>query len=133
MRFYLVYFSVLVPLIFAVFNYSLGQTTSTEQQTITENHNIISTSSTPRQTSLSMNISTIIQPNKQNHSSHEQLELRSPLITNLSNKYDASSATPSSSSTLYSTPYQHARSTTRGKRKYFANHLYENTRNMFIR
>ena len=37
MRFYLVYFSVLVPLIFAVLNYSLGQLAPSQTTTTTEN------------------------------------------------------------------------------------------------
>jgi len=126
MRFYLIYFSVLVPLIFAIFNYSLGNIIPTQhQQTTIEDRNLIETApANIRNNFLNMNMSTMLQTN-------EQFELRSPVISNLLNTHNEPSLTRSSSSTIYATPQQRRRSFIKGRRKYFANHLYENTRHMF--
>ena len=96
MRFYLIYFSVLVPLIFTVLNYSLGQ-----EPTIIQNPTTVI--SAP---SLNTNIGERSSPNDSNY---EQIELRSPLVFNL---------LPSSTA-----PQQNSIGT---KRKSLANHLYEN-------
>jgi hypothetical protein len=159
MRFYLVYFSVLVPLIFAALNYSLGQLTSTQQQeqqqeqqqqqpppTTIENRHLPVTisaarSSTATYSSLNVNNSKLPQTtppipisHERDNSLTEQFELQSSLITNLLDEHDGSQ-TPSSSSPPSTTTsvHHHRSSTRRGKRKYFSNHLYENTRNLFAR
>jgi hypothetical protein len=119
MRFYLIYFSVVVPLIFAIFNYSSGQlTSSTQQQTIIENHDIILRSPNVKNSSLNININT-----------NEQFELRPPIMSNLLNKPDELSAVPLRSLPTLSNIHP---SIIRGKRKSFANHIYENTRNLLI-
>ena len=104
MRFYLIYFSVLIPLIFAVFNYSL---LLTQTPVIIENQ---------------ANVLTTIHENKiieTNDTPGEQIELQAPLV-----KVNESSAS------ACSTPHQQRRqSLKRLKQSYFANHLYENTRN----
>jgi hypothetical protein len=154
MRFYLIYFSVLVPLIFAVLNYSLGQLTSTQQQeqqqppppTTIENRHLPVTIpaarfSTATYSSINVNNSKLPQTtpplpinHERDNSSTEQFELQSSLITNLLDERDESQ-TPSSSSPPSTTAsvHHHHRSTRRSKRKYFSNHLYENTRNLFAR
>ncbi len=162
MRFYLVYFSVLVPLIFAVLNYSLGQLTpmqtSTnrpintittamplEQQTNLENPNRIGT------TFLNSSETDYEKFRRRNSSlkrkrdcSNEQFELQSPLMTNLMHDNDTldereqflispSSSSQSSAIHIHSDSQQHRPSIT-GKQKYFSNTLYEKcSRNMLIR
>ncbi|CAF2584916.1 unnamed protein product [Rotaria sp. Silwood2] len=143
MRFYLIYFSVLVPLIFAVLNYSLGQLTSTQQQTIAENHTTSitipsATSHTDTQNSVNMNITEALQTTTYikrqiDNSSNEQFELQSPLIANLLNERDESFITLSNSSPTSTTLSTDHRSIIGEKQKYFSNRLYENTRNMFLR
>jgi hypothetical protein len=135
MRFYLVYFSVLVPLIFAVVNYSLGQLT-VQQQTVVENRNMNMTSP-PVLMSLSdtQNIGKSSEKREQNNSSNEQFELRSPLLANLLNERDEFVVTPSSSSQSSTTSPSnyHRLRIGKHKQKYFSNHLYENTRNIFMK
>ncbi|CAF3587790.1 unnamed protein product [Rotaria sp. Silwood1] len=140
MRFYLIYFSVLVPLIFAVLNYSLEQLTSTQQKTIMENHATNLTippgiSSTDTQISVNMNISETLQTKTSkkheiDNCSNEQFELQPPLIANLLNERDESFVTLTNSSTTLSTDH---RSIIGDKQKYFSNRLYENTQNMFLK
>ncbi|CAF1048440.1 unnamed protein product [Rotaria sordida] len=147
MRFYLIYFSVLVPLIFAVLNYSLGHFTLTQQQqqqqqqqTIVENHTISETipsptRSTDTQNFVNMNISKEFQKRTSikreiDNTSNEQFELQSPVIKDLLNERDESFLTISNSSTTLSTDH---RSIIGDKQKYFSNRLYENTRNMFLK
>lgn len=126
MRFYLVYFSVLIPLIFSVFNYSLTQT-----PTVIENQaNILTTSTTVQENSLNLISKRILQTNDV---SNEQLELQTPLIANLLTKPDESSASPSISSTTFSTPHQQHQSPNKTKPNYVTNHLYENTRNVSMK
>ncbi len=111
MRFYLIYFSVIIPLIFAVFNYSL---ILTQTPMVIENQSNVSPAPIT------------IQENKiaqTNDSSGEQIELQAPLVTNIPVKHDESSAS------ACSTPHQHRRQSLKKlKQNYFANHLYENTR-----
>lgn len=122
MRFYLIYFSVVVPLIFSIFNYSSVQLTSTQQQTIIENRDIILTPPSIRNSSLNVNTNTILQTN-------EQFELQTPVISNLLDKSDELPTVPLRSSPILSNTHQPILTE---KRKSFANHLYENTRNMII-
>ncbi|CAF3316143.1 unnamed protein product [Rotaria socialis] len=128
MRFYLVYFSVLLPLVFALLNYSFVQLQSTQQQTTVENYatsGIIqpaAASSTDTNGALNMNKSEIFQNQTSikrdlNNSSSEQFELQSSLIKSLSNEDNRLIDTPS---------------TIRKKQKYFSNRLYENSRTLFI-
>ena len=150
MRFYLVYFSVLVPLIFAVLNYSLGQTTPT--QTSTTNEITITRASIGQQTSIeddNMNLFDERKNGKRNSSlkreqicSNEQFELQSPLMSNLIEESDENEQYPaspsmSSQSSTFPTSHSHSqyqRSPNKGKRKYFSNNLYENySRNMLMR
>ncbi|CAF4214220.1 unnamed protein product [Rotaria magnacalcarata] len=113
MRFYLVYFSVLIPLIFAVLNYSLGQLTPTvkaaaatttttratanitaatltEEQTIVENHNRI----VPLiiMNSIDANNDKLIKQKSSCRNeqvcSNEEYELQSPLMTSLMHDND---------------------------------------------
>jgi hypothetical protein len=157
MRFYLVYFSVLVPLIFAVLNYSLGQITPTQTSTINE---ITTTrASIGQQTNIeddNMNFTDrnngkLMQRNslfkREQVCPNEQFELQSPLMSNLIEEEDGiddneqflvSPSTSSQSSTIPPTQTcshaQHHRSPIKGKRKYFSNNLYENYgRNMLMR
>jgi hypothetical protein len=106
MRFYLVYFSVLVPLIFAVLNYSLGQLTPTQTSTnaATAAVNTITTHIPPMEQPIHLenrnmtlppfrisadvgNSSKFLPRNsslKRKHSqSPEQFELQSPLMSNI--------------------------------------------------
>ncbi|CAF1392940.1 unnamed protein product [Rotaria magnacalcarata] len=129
MRFYLVYFSVLLPLIFAVLNYSFVQLQSTQQQTTVENYTTsgiiqpAAVSSADTNGALNMNKSKIFQSQTSikrddlNNSSNEQFELQSPLIKPLSDEENQLIDAPS---------------TIRKKQKYFSNRLYENSRAMFI-
>ncbi|CAF2557290.1 unnamed protein product [Rotaria sp. Silwood2] len=160
MRFYLVYFSVLVPLIFAVLNYSLGQLTQTqktttstipmtnltEQQTNVENRNVIipiflNSTDTNNDKLIKQNSSI----KNERICSNEEYELQSPLMGNLVNEndgideheqYPTSLSSSSQSSTIPATnthTQQHQSSLT-GKQKYFSNNLYENyNRNMSMR
>ncbi|CAF1065225.1 unnamed protein product [Rotaria sp. Silwood1] len=162
MRFYLVYFSVLVPLIFAVLNYSLGQITPTQKTTTST---IPTTTLIEPQTNIENRTVTIpILMNstdtdndklvKQNSPlksericSHEEYELQSPLMSNLVNENDGmdkhehehdlpSPSSSSQSSTIppVQTHSQHHRLPLTGKQKYFSNNLYENyNRNMSMR
>lgn len=104
MRFYLVYFSVLVPLIFAVLNYSLGQITPTQTSTNTT-MNVITTTTIPleqqtnnidnRQNNVTtlMNNSTDIENEKliqrslslkrKRDCTSEEFELQTPLMSNI--------------------------------------------------
>jgi hypothetical protein len=136
MRFYLIYFSVLVPLIFTVMNYSSSLSTigipSTEQR---EQHNEPMASSVPivdpsMETVNSNRRQVSLMPSSFEHerpiSSIEQIELRSPLIVNVLPEHDECRSV-SASSTNSSIKNQ------RSKPKYFANHLYENTRHIFRR
>lgn len=127
MRFYLIYFSVLIPLIFAAFNYSLTLTEPTP--TIEDQDNMLTTSPIVQENSLNINSNKILQTNDP---SNEQFELQPPVIAKPLNKDDEPSASPSISSITFSTPHQHHRPSKKKKRNYFANHLYENTRNMSI-
>jgi hypothetical protein len=111
MRFYLVYFSVFVPLIFSAINYSLGQFTSTQQPlSPIENHN----------TTLStVSISKLLQTRTSIRQERGDLTNRPIELENLVDENYESFTTPPSSSSM------------RGKQKCFSNQLYENTRNMF--
>ncbi|CAF1042221.1 unnamed protein product [Adineta ricciae] len=158
MRFYLIYFSVLVPLVFAVLNYSFGQLTPNQEQqqqqeqrqqqnrqtqaqpSITvENHHADATNSAARSSiatysSLNLNISkspaTVTPPIITDRD--EQFELRSSLIGNFSTENEETSTYRSGSSTPISA--QNNRPTSgQNKRKYFANHLYENTRSLLAK
>ncbi|CAF4971750.1 unnamed protein product, partial [Rotaria magnacalcarata] len=134
MRFYLVYFSVLIPLIFAVLNYSLGQLTPTvkaaaattttratanitaatltEEQTIVENHNRI----VPLiiMNSIDANNDKLIKQKSSCRNeqvcSNEEYELQSPLMTSLMHDNDGTDErehyqiTPSISSQSSATP-----------------------------
>ncbi|CAF1272285.1 unnamed protein product [Adineta steineri] len=151
MRFYLIYFSVLVPLVFAVLNYSLGQLATTQeqeqQQPLTmENHHTTLTNSAGRSSTAtysSLNITTSKSPqiatppiiHEQDNISHEQFELQSSLMINLFNEPDETLITPSSSSPPSTTPSTRLQqpSIKRNKRKYFSNQLYENTRSLFTK
>lgn len=114
MRFYLVYFSVLVPLIFAVLNFSLGQLTPTQTPTnlpTTVATNLITPSPIPieqhpqqqqpadfgSRTSTYMKSNNINQEKllrrnssskTQHHYSNEEFELQSPLMSNESQDND---------------------------------------------
>ena len=161
MRFYLVYFSVLVPLIFAVLNYSLGQLTPTqtsttdaaapasaEQQTNNDNHNMtVTTFINPPDTNnrKSMQRNSLLK--REQACSNEQFELQSPLMSNLIHEIDEIDEheqflnSPSSSSQSSTIPVthpcthtKHYQSPVAGKQKYFSNNLYENySRNMLMR
>ena len=156
MRFYLIYFSVLVPLIFTVINYSLGTPSSSpvialtgpSVSTIEPHHLTPSRSpaivvSTEMQNSFNTSVGKYLSPatpteNDRKASPNEQFELRSPLIANLLHEHDERDETlltPSSSSRSPTvTPsHHHRRANNFSKQKYFANHLYENTRNIFRR
>ena len=115
MRFYLIYFSVLIPLIFAAMNYSLKQLPSTQQQLSTiENDNSIVTNG--------VNISRLLQPTTTIIHRERDDSLNRPIeLENLVGGHRESSETPSTSSII------------RGKPKYVSNNLYENTQNMFLR
>jgi hypothetical protein len=161
MRYYLVYFSVLVPLIFAVLNYSLGQLTPrappteeitntiitpTEQQINTENRHMTGTTVF---NSPDTNTGKISKRNsslkRERDYSNEQFELQSPLMTSSIHENDGIDepeqflVSPSSSSQSSTTPtihshHRHHRTPITGKQKYFSNNLYENySRNTFIR
>lgn len=111
MRFYMIYFSVFVPLIFAAFNYS--QTTIPIENPMIEEENPIV-------------LNRMVQTN-------ESVQLQSPIMMNLLNRQDQlSSPSPSSTSTVLSTPRQSHR---RGKqhRNTFINHFYENIRNIYTK
>jgi len=108
MRFYLVYFSVLVPLIFAVLNYSLGQmtpppqtstnttmnaTTTTipiEQQTNIENRHINVTTfmNNPTDTNNEKLMQRSLSLKRKRDYTNEQFELQSPLMANLMHDND---------------------------------------------
>jgi hypothetical protein len=162
MRFYLVYFSVLVPLIFAVLNYSLGQLTPTQTSTNTTINAITTTMPIEEQTDIEnrhINVTTfmnstdtnnerLIQRNlslkrKRNYS-NEQYELQSPLMSNLIHDNDGideheefliSQSSSSQSSAIHThADIQHHQPPITGKQKYFSNNLYEKySRNMLIR
>ncbi|CAF1618166.1 unnamed protein product [Adineta ricciae] len=124
MRFYLVYFSVLVPLIFAVLNYSLGQLTPSQTTTTTITANALPTTATStivaspsgqsaintenRFISTNETITTrLIQRNaslkRERGCSSEEFELQTPLMSNLMHEdnqmenQEHSLVTPSSS------------------------------------
>ena len=141
MRFYLIYFSVLVPLIFTVMNYCLAQSAAAssplllnnQQDMVIENRpmTIMTISATPPPPPMTIEIPhTTIVKRERNGPTHEQFEMRSPLIANLMHEREesivASTESSRSSATL---PSEH----TAGKRKYFSNHLYENSRTLFMR
>lgn len=131
MRFYLIYFSVLVPLIFAILNYSFVQLTSTQQQTNVENY---TTSGTVRPATLSIDTNDsmtrtheprIFIKSPSPDSSNEQFELKSALIKPSSNELNESiTSTPTSDN-------QQNQPIVGGKQKYFSNRLYEDTRTTF--
>ncbi|CAF0927939.1 unnamed protein product [Rotaria sordida] len=158
MRFYLVYFSVLIPLIFAVLNYSLGQlaptqkittntipmTSLTEQRTDIENHDVtvpifMNLTDTNNDKSIKQNSSL----KNERVFLNEEYELQSPLMTDLVNEndgideheqYPTSPSNSSQSSTIATTHIQHHRLPLTGKQKYFSNNLYEKyNRNMSMR
>ena len=153
MRFYLVYFSVLVPLIFAVLNYSLEQLTpgqetntnaltmtpSTEQQTNIENRKISlkPLNSTDRRSGKLIQQNSL--PRSERIRSNDQYELQSPLIAHADNENDgidkhkqllatvSNSSEPLSKLTAHTHIHMqpHQPSLT-AKQKYFSNNLYEN-------
>jgi hypothetical protein len=163
MRFYLVYFSVLVPLIFAVLNYSLGQLAPTQTSTNTTMNAITTTMPIEQQTNIenrhitvtkfmnstNRNSGKLIRQNssltRKQDCSNEQFELQSPLMANIMQDNDgvdeheqflASPSSSSQSSTIpvIRTDIQHHRPPITGKQKYFSNNLYEKcSRNMLIR
>jgi len=163
MRFYLVYFSVLVPLIFAVLNYSLGQLTpiQTTAVTTTNTTNVIRTATPSGQQASNITVAKFMNSTETNSGrfmqrnlslkgertcSGEQFELQTPLMSNLihdDNDTDDREhflVTPSSSSQSSAIPppvrvhTQHPRPTITGKQKYFSNNLYENyNRNVLMR
>ncbi|CAF1332897.1 unnamed protein product [Adineta steineri] len=137
MRFYLVYFSVLVPLIFAVLNYSLGQLTPLQTATTT---NVITTTTTttplgqpPNIENRNINATTFMNSTDTNSGiftqrnsllkreracSSEQFELQTPLMDNIMHEdndiddreqFLVSPSTSSQSSTM---PTTHATTTT---------------------
>ena len=146
MRFYLIYFSVLVPLIFTAINYSFGSSNIIEEYPLTRSRS--SASAAPPMQRPSVVISSIemssnldrrhlfptmsttptppIANNKPRLSSSEQIELKSPLMMNILHERDESNA---SSSPTTATLQRN----TLSKPKYFSNHLYENTRQIFRR
>ena len=161
MRFYLVYFSVLVPLIFAVFNYSLeqltpGQTTNTnaitvtsssQQQTNTENRKIAlkPLNSTNRQSGQLIQQNSLLR--NERFRSSEQYELQSPLITHAVNEdddidkpkqlpaivSDSSESLPKQTTHTHIHIQPHQPSLT-AKQKYFSDNIYENcSRHIFMR
>ena len=151
MRFYLIYFSVLVPLIFTVINYSLGPSAPSAVMSLArpsistvEHHRltplrspaiITSSSEIPNSfnTTVGKYLSNATPPeNDRKASSNEQLELRSPLIVNLLHEHDEREESLLTPSTIDPTQ-NHRRTNNFSKQKYFANHLYENTRNIFRR
>jgi hypothetical protein len=155
MRFYLVYFSVLVPLIFAVLNYSLGQLTPTQTTTNAITSNAITTSipieqqthletrninvPTFRSSADSTSSSKFMQRNsslkRKRNRSTEQFELQSPLMSNIIHDNDgidereefliSPSSSSQSSAIQIQTDIQHHRPPLTGKQKYFSNTLYE--------
>jgi hypothetical protein len=155
MRFYLVYFSVLVPLIFAVLNYSLGQLTPTQTTTNATTSNAITTSipieqqthletrninvPTFRSSADSTSSSKFMQRNsslkRKRNRSTEQFELQSPLMSNIIHDNDgidereefliSPSSSSQSSAIQIQTDIQHHRPPLTGKQKYFSNTLYE--------
>ena len=111
MRFYLIYFSVFVPLIFAAFNYSQTTTSTTivDNPAIEEENPVV--------------LNRIAQNNERING---PVQLQSPIMMNLLNRQDQLSS-PSPSST--STPRQiHRR-----QRNTFINHFYENIRNIYTK
>jgi len=162
MRFYLVYFSVLVPLIFAVLNYSLGQLTPTqtstnptinaitttipiEQQTNIENrHRSVTTFMNSTDTNNERLMQRNISLKRKRDSSNEQFELQSPLMSNLIHDNDGidereeflispSSSSPSSVIHTHA-DFQDSQRQITGKQKFFPNNLKEKySRNMLIR
>ena len=112
MRFYLVYFSVLVPLIFAVLNFSLGQLTPTQTSTnlpTTVASNLIVTPSIPTdqqqqqqqqqqqpttymKSNITINQERLLRRNSPSKTSHhysnDEFELQSPLMSNQSQDND---------------------------------------------
>jgi len=161
MRFYLVYFSVLVPLIFAVLNYSLGQLTPTETSTNTTINAITTTMPIEEQTDMEnrhINVTTFMNSTDTNNErlmqrnlslkrkrdySNEQYELQSPLMSNLIHDNDGideheefliSQSSSSQSLAIHThADIEHHRPPLTGKQKYFSNNLYEYSRNILIR
>lgn len=118
MRFYLIYFSVFVPLVFAAFNYSQATTLTTivDNPTIEEENPVV--------------LNRIAQNNEMING---PVQLQSPIMMNLLNRQDQpSSPSPSSTSTALSTPRQiHRRQ--KQQRNTFINHFYENIRNIYTK
>ena len=162
MRFYLVYFSVLVPLIFAVLNYSLGQIPSAQTSSNITGTATIMTTPLEEQNNLeqrNVTVTTMKNSNEINNSrflsrnsplkrirarSTEQFELQSPLMSHIVQENDTidenepcliSPSTSSQSSAIqtHTDIHQH-RTPITGKQKYFSNNLYEKcSRNVSMR
>lgn len=162
MRFYLVYFSVLVPLIFAVLNYSLGQLPSAQTSNNITGTATIMTTPLEEQNNLeqrNVTVTTMKNSNEINNSrflsrnsplkrirarSTEQFELQSPLMSHIVQENDTidehepcliSPSTSSQSSAIqtHTDIHQH-RPLITGKQKYFSNNLYEKcSRNVSMR
>ena len=139
MRFYLIYFSVLVPLIFAVINYSFAHLTLTQESTDDENYTSsvtvpLALASTDTNDFSYVNMNRVFRTrapikHERDDASNEQFELKSPLIANVLNEPDQSLATLTNSTIL--SDYCH-RSIIKKKRKCFSNRLYENIQNILI-
>ena len=155
MRFYLVYFSVLVPLIFAVLNYSLGQLSSTQTSNNVTTAGTINVMPAERQSNLEQRRSVTVTTTTRNSNeinnsrflprnsplkragtrSAEQFELQSPLMAHIVQENDGidereealiSPSTSSQSSAIQThTDIQQHRTHLTGKQKYFSNTLYE--------
>lgn len=122
MRFYVIYFSVFVPLIFGALNFSRTNTTMTtavvENQTIEDNPVILNRTF--------QNTEIINRP----------VDLPPPIMMNLLNRQNLPpSPAPSSTSTALSTPrgIHRRQKYPLYQRNSFANHFYENLRNIYTK
>lgn len=112
MYFYLIYFSVLIPLAYAVCNHAVVHLAKLDVN---------------RKHSRSMPAENLLTSSRTAETEIcQSIELQSPLVTNVTVHNEESSST----STIYSTLYPQRLSICGNQRKSFANHLYENTRTL---
>lgn len=138
MRFYLIYFSAIVPMLFAVLNYSLGNLTLTQQTTVENRTTSGAFVSTPVPNEMHDSINKLYQgkptvKQEKIHSSKQDFELKTPLIINNAlYGQDESFGTISTSSPSSSNDQQH-QSFIDDKRTCFSNRLYENSQTVSIK